>query len=78
MRESRDLSLGELDRARESLRHEQERAAALRDRNDALTAELEEARATTQRVRARMDELEQTLGALRLSLGTAEDESPLP
>jgi hypothetical protein len=25
-----------------------------------------------------MDELEQTLGALRLSLGTAEDESPLP
>lgn len=78
MRESRDLSLGELDRARESLRHEQERAAALRDRNDALTHELEEARATTARVRARMDELEQTLGALRLSLGTAEDESPLP
>jgi phage shock protein A len=50
----------------------------MRDRNDALTAELEEARATTARVRARMDELEQTLGALRLSLGTAEDESPLP
>ncbi|MCB9604540.1 MAG: protein kinase [Sandaracinus sp.] len=77
MRESRDLSLGELDRARESLRQEQERAGSLRDRNDALTHELEEARAASARARARMDELEQTLGALRLSLGV-DAPAPVP
>lgn len=76
MRESRDLSLGELDRAREALRTEQRRSSELRDRVDTLTAEVAAAQAATRAATSRVGELEQSLGALRLSLAGLEEVLP--
>lgn len=76
MRESRDLTLGELDRAGEVLRAEQGRANALRAQVETLSAELAEAQTSSRAATRRVGVLEQTLSALRASLDDLDHPHP--